>query len=290
MQKKYIFATSAALVVLIAGAFTYKVYAERNNGIAAIVNGEQITVAEVREAYDQNPQFSSNAKFEEFYNYALDVMVNAKLALQAATKANIQATPEYQKQLAAVQDEIARQVYLDQQINAKITPAEVKKAYDEYVAGFKSSKEVKAKHILVQTEDLAKEIIAKLDSKEATFEELAQKYSDDQPELGYFTEEMMVPEFSKAAFAMEKNTYSKEPVKTEFGYHIILVEDTRDSQPLPFEALEEQIKGRMARQAVEEIVNGLNKDAQIEKFDLNGKKIEAAKKEAVETTKPAEAK
>jgi len=289
MQKKYIFATSAALVVLIAGAFTYKVYAERNNGIAAIVNGEQITVAEVKEAYDQNPQFSASAKFEDFYNYALDIMVNAKLALQAATKANIQATPEYQKQLAAVQDEIARQVYLDQQINARITPAEVKKAYDEYVAGFKSSKEVKAKHILVQTEDLAKEIIAKLDSKEATFDELAQKYSDDQPELGFFTEEMMVPEFSKAAFAMEKNTYSKEPVKTEFGYHVILVEDTRDSAPLPLEALEEQIKGKLARQAVEQIVDGLNKDAQIEKFDLNGKKIEAGKKEAVEA-KPAETK
>lgn len=289
MQKKYIFATSAALVVLIAGAFTYKVYAERNNGIAAIVNGEQITVAEVKEAYDQNPQFRANAKFEDFYNYALDIMVNAKLALQAATKANIQATPEYQKQLAAVQDEIARQVYLDQQINAKITPAEIKKAYDEYVAGFKSSKEVKAKHILVQTEDLAKEIIAKLDSKEANFDELAQKYSDDQPELGFFTEEMMVPDFSKAAFAMEKNTYSKEPVKTEFGYHVIFVEDIRDSQPLPLEALEEQIKGNLARKAVEQIVTGLTQSAQIEKFDLNGKKIEASKKEAVEA-KPAEAK
>ena len=85
---------------------------------------------------------------------------------------------------------------------------------------------------------------------------------------------MMVPEFSKAAFAMKKNTYSKEPVKTEFGYHVIFVEDIRDSKPLPFEAVAEQIKANLAQQAVAEIVADLNKNATIEKFDINGKKIE----------------
>ena len=273
MQKKYIFATSAALVVLIAGAFTYKVYAERNNGVAAIVNGEQITVAEIREAYEQNPQFSAG-KFEDFYDYALNVMVNAKLALQAATKANIQATPEYQKQLAAAQDEIARQVYLDKQLSSRVTEEEIKKVYDEYVANFKSDKEIKAKHILVKTEDLAKEIIAKLDNKEASFDVLAQTYSEDQADLGYFTAEMMVPEFSEAAFAMDKGSYSKEPVKTEFGYHVILVEDIRDSQPLTFEMIADQFKSNLARKAIEEIIKELNENAQIEKFDLNGKKID----------------
>ena len=274
MQKKYIFATSAALVVLIAGAFTYKVYAERNNGVAAVVNGEQITMAEIKEAYDQNPQISSSVKFEDFYSRALDVMVNSKLALQAATQANIQATPEYQKQLANLQDEVARQVYLDQLVSSKVTEENIKKVYDDYVANFKSAKEVKAKHILVDSEELAREIITKLENNEASFDDLAKQNSKDQPELGYFTEEMMVPEFSKAAFAMEKNTYSKEPVKTEFGYHVIFVEDIRDSQPLPFEAVEEQIKANLAQQAVAEIVDDLNKNATIEKFDINGKKIE----------------
>lgn len=274
MQKKYIFATSAALVVLIAGAFTYKVYAERNNGIAAVVNGEQITMAEIKEAYEQNPQISSSVKFEDFYSHALDVMVNSKLALQAATQANIQATPEYQKQLANLQDEVARQVYLDQLVSSKITDENIKKVYEEYVANFKSAKEVKAKHILVDSESLAKEIIAKLDSKEASFDDLAKQNSKDQPDLGYFTEEMMVPEFSEAAFAMEKNTYSKEPVKTEFGYHVIFVEDIRDSEALPFEAVEEQIKANLAQKAVAEVVEDLNKNATIEKFDINGKKIE----------------
>ena len=273
MQKKYVFATAAAVVVLLAGAFTYKVYAERNNGVAAVVNGEQITVADIKEAYEQTPQIKAQVSFEEFYNRALEVMINSKLALQAANAANVQTSEEYTKELAAMQDDLARKIYIEQQIAKKVTDAEVKKVYDEYVANFKSEKEIKAKHILVDTEDLAKEIIAKLNKKSASFDELAKKYSKDQADLGYFTAEAMVPEFSQAAFAMKKGTFSQKPVKTEFGYHVILVEDTRDSKPLAFEEVAEQIKGNLSQQAVGQVVADLHKNAQIEKFDLKGKKI-----------------
>lgn len=273
MQKKYIFATTAAVVVLLAGAFTYKVYAEKNNGVAAVVNGEQITVADIKEAYEQTPQIKNQVSFEEFYNRALEVMINSKLALQAATAANVQASQEYQKELAAMQDDLARKVYIDQQLATKVTDAEIKKVYDEYVANFKSEKEIKAKHILVDSEDLAKEIIEKLNKKSAKFDDLAKQYSKDQADLGYFTAEAMIPEFSDAAFAMKKGTFSQKPVKTEFGYHVILVEDVRDSKPLPFENVAEQIKGTLSQQAVAQVVADLHKNAQIEKFDLNGKKI-----------------
>ncbi len=275
MQKKYILAATAVVVVLVAGAFTYKVYAEKNNGVAAVVNGEKITIAEMKEAYEQNPQIKAQASFEEFYAQALDIMVNSKLALQAATKANIQATPEYQKQLADIQDEVARQVYLEKQVEAKVTDAKIKEVYDEYLANFKPEKEVKAKHILVEEEDLAKDIIAQLDAKKASFDDLAKKYSKDQADLGYFTAEVMVPEFSQAAMAMEPNTYSKEPVKTQFGYHVILVEDVRETKPQPLEAIENQIKMSLSQKAVAEVVKELNDNAKIEKFDLEGKKIES---------------
>ncbi|MBR1399341.1 MAG: peptidyl-prolyl cis-trans isomerase [Alphaproteobacteria bacterium] len=278
MQKKYVFTIAAMLVVLAAGALTYKVYAEKNNGVAAVINGEQITVAEVKELYEENPQIKAQVPFEEFYSRALDVIVNSKLALQAATKANIQATPEYQKELATVQDELARKVYIDKQVAARVTDEAVKSFYDNYVSEFKSAKEVKAKHILVDTEDMAKEIIAKLDKK-AKFDDLAKEYSKDQADLGYFTADMMVPEFSEAAFAMEKGSYSKEPVKTEFGYHVILVEDVRDSQPLPLAEVADQIKNNLAQQAVEDVVADLRNNAQIDKYDLNGKKIKEETKE-----------
>ena len=276
MQKKYLLATSAIVVVLLAGAATYKVWAEKNNGIAAVVNGEQITVAEIKEAYDENPQIKAQVPFEEFYSRALDVIVNGKLALQAATKANVQASAEYQKELAQMQEDLARKVYIDQQVEARVTDEEVKKFYDEYVKNFKSVKEIKAKHILVDTEDLAKEIIAKLDKK-AKFDDLAREYSKDQPDLGYFTEEMMVPEFSSVAFAMEKGTYSKEPVKTEFGYHIIYVEDIRDTKPLELSAIEPQIKNNLAQKAVDDVIADLHRNAQIEKFDIKGNKIKEPK-------------
>lgn len=275
MQKKYIIATSAAIVVLIAGALTYKVHAEKNNGVAAIVNGETITVAEIKEVYDKNPQIKAQASFEDFYNQAIDVAVNGKLALQAATTAKVQESEEYKKQLADLQDEVARQVYMEKQVNERVTDEAVKKVYDEYVSKFESEKEIKAKHILVETEDAAKDIIAKLEAKEASFDELAAKYSKDQPDLGYFTAKAMVPEFSAAAFALKKGEYSKAPVKTEFGYHVILVEDVRDTKPLPFESVQEQIKINLGQQAVVAIIKELNDNAQIEKFDLKGKKIEA---------------
>ena len=274
MQKKYIFATSAAIVILLAGALTYKVCAEKNNGVAAIVNGETIAVSEIKNVYDKNPQLKAQTSFEDFYNSAIDIAVNGKLALQAATAANVQESEAYKNQLAELKDELARQVYMEQKVSERVTNEAVKKVYDEYVSKFESEKEIKAKHILVDSEDLAKEIIAKLDAKEATFDELARQYSKDQPDLGYFTAKAMVPAFSDAAFALAKGQYSKEPVKTEFGYHVILVEDVRDTKPLPLENIQDQIKINLGQQAVVAIIKELNDDAVVEKFDLKGKKIE----------------
>lgn len=272
MQKKYLFATTAALVVLVAGVWTYKVCAQKNNGIAAIVNGEQITVAEIQEAYAENPQLQ-HVPFDQFYSHALDVMVNNKLALQAANAANIKESAEYKEQLALVADDLARQIYLDQQVEQKLTDAAVQAIYDEYISKFNSQKEISAKHILVDSEDLAKEIIAKLQTKEASFDDLALQYSKDNPNLGYFTAEMMVPEFSAAAFKMNKGEISAEPVKTEFGYHIIMVEDVRETKPLSLADIEPQIKASLAQQAVAQVVEELNANAEIQKFDLKGKKI-----------------
>ena len=272
MQKKYLFATAAAAVVLVAGAWTYKVYAEKNNGIAAIVNGEQITVAEIKDAYAQNPQLQQ-VPFDQFYSHALDVIINNKLALQAANAAKVQESEEYKEQLALAADDLARQIYLDQQVSSKITDEEVQKVYDEYVSKFQSQKEISAKHILVDNEELAQEIIGKLQADKTAFDALASQYSNDNPNLGYFTAEMMVPEFSDAAFKMGKGEISATPVKTEFGYHVIMVEDVRDTKPLPLAEVEPQIKATLAQQAVAQVVDELNANANVEKFDLNGKKI-----------------
>ena len=123
----------------------------------------------------------------------------------------------------------------------------------------------------------AKEVINKLQKGE-DFLKLAKEYSKDQvADLGYFTAEMMVPEFSKAAFAMNKGEYSKTPVKTEFGYHVILVDDARASKPLELKDIEPQLKNMVTQKVVAEIFDNLRNSAKIERYTLEGEVIPETK-------------
>ena len=218
-----------ALALVSAAALSANAYAEGKNGVAAVVNGEKITVADVKKGYEENPQIQAKVPFNEFYGKALDIYVNGKLIYQAAVKDGVTDTQAYKDQLKTAQEDVARKVYLEKRVKAEITDADINKAYNEYKSNFKSQKEIKARHILVSSEAQAKDIIAQL-KKGAKFNDLGKKYSKDKSvDLGYFTENMMVPEFGKAAFAMKKGQISQTPVKTQFGYHIIAVEIGRAS-------------------------------------------------------------
>ena len=172
---------------------------------------------------------------------------------------------------------MARKVYLENAVAQKVTEAAVKDFYDnEYVKNYQSKKEAKAKHILVEKEATAKEAIKKLNGG-AKFDDVAKQYTKDSTvELGYFSEDIMVPEFSKAAFALKKGEYTKAPVKSPFGYHVILVEDFRDSAPLPLKDIEPQIKNMLTQKAIAEIFDNLYKNSIIQKFDLQGKEVTVA--------------
>ena len=277
MQKKYIIgATAAVIVAAVAAATAVKVNAQKNVGVAAKVNGEVITVDEIKRGYETNPQISAQVPFEEFYERAVDIFVNGKLLYQAATKAQVEETPAYKEQLKQAKEDLARKVYLEQTVEAQVTPEAVQKFYDEeYVQKFESKKEMSAKHILLEDEKTAKEVIKKLNDG-GDFDKLAKEYTKDKTvELGYFTEDLMVPEFTKAAAALEKGAYTKEPVKTQFGWHVIMLEDVRDSKPLSLKELEPQIKNILSQNIVAETFDKLIKEADIEKFDLKGNKIKA---------------
>lgn len=266
MQNKFL-----ALAMFSAMAISANAYAEGKNGVAAVVNGEEITVADIKKGYEDNPQIKAQVPFDDFYAKALDIYVNGKLIYQAAMANDVTDTPEYKDQLKTVQEDVARKVFLEKKVKAIITDAEINKAYDDYKAKFKSEKEIKARHILVSSEAQAKDIIAQL-KKGAKFDDLAKKYSkDNSVDLGYFTQKMMVPEFGQAAFAMKKGTYSQTPVKTKFGYHVIMVDDTRDSKPLPLKQVRPQIETMLTQQAVAKIFEDLNSNSQIERYSLDGK-------------------
>ncbi|MBQ2884180.1 MAG: peptidyl-prolyl cis-trans isomerase [Alphaproteobacteria bacterium] len=264
----------AVVVVAVASFICFKVQKAdaADKGVAAKINGEVVYINDLKQSYADHPQIKDRVSFEEFYAKTLDVFVNSKLVYQAAKAAKIEETPEYQRQLVTAKEDLARKLYLEKKVDEKVTDEEIKKLYDEYVSKFESQKEVKAKHILVDTEEKAKEVIAKL-KKGEDFVKLAQEYSKDQVDLGYFTKEVMVPEFSDAAFAMNKGEYSKTPVKTDFGYHVILVEDVRASKPLTLKDVEPQLKNMVTQQVVAQIFEDLVKNAKVEKFTLEGEPI-----------------
>lgn len=242
------------------------------DGVAAVVNGKNLMVEEIEAAYNANPAIKDKASFDEFYSKTLDIFVDGEVVYQAAVNAKVTDTPEYKVQLKALQEELARKIYLEKQVREKVSDAEVRKLYNEYKNSFKGEKEIKAKHILVDSEAKAKEVIAKL-KKEGDFDKLAKEYSKEPAELGYFTKDVMVPEFADAAFKLKKGQYTKAPVKTQFGYHVILVEDIRDAKPLPLKQIEGKLRAMLAQKTMGDVVQGLQNKAKIVKYDTEGNEI-----------------
>ena len=268
MQKKYLVTAVLSLLLVNPALST----AEGKDGVAAVVNGEKITVSDIRQTYEANPQVKAQMPFDEYYNRALDYAVSTKLVDQAAAKAKITETKEYKKQLEIAKKELAKKVYIESQVDKNISDADLNKLYDEYKGSFKPEKEIKAKHILVDNEATAKEVIAKL-KKGGNFDTLAKQYSKDASDLGYFTEGTMVPEFSEAAFKLKKGQYTQTPVKTQYGYHIIKVEDIRDTKPADFKTVRPQLKPILAEKAIVQTIGGLNEKASMQKYDLKGQPL-----------------
>lgn len=260
-------AFTSALVMNIAVA-----NAAGKNGVAAVVNGQNINVAEIKEAYELAPGAKDKVSFEEFYTETLDDFVANELVYQEAVAAKVMETPEFKAQLKTMQKGLASKVYLEQQVDKMLTDDNLKQVYNDYKKNFKAEKEVKAKHILVDNEEKAKEVIAKLDKK-GNFDKLAKEYSKEPAELGYFTKDVMVPEFSEAAFGLKKGQYTKTPVKTQFGYHIILVEDVRDAKPLTFDKAKDQIKAAVAKGTLGKVLDGISAKAKVTRYDFKGKEI-----------------
>ncbi len=245
--------------------------AEGKNGVAAVVNGEKITVAELKDSYNALPQLKSQISFDQFYPRMVEAKATETAILQAAKKANIESTPEYKKQLDAVKKQVMSNVYIQQQVEGKITDNDVKNLYNQYKKEFKPQKEMSARHILVGDEATANDIIAKI-KKGENFDQLAKTYSEEKnPNLGYFTKQMMVPEFADAAFRMKKGQYSQKPIKTNFGYHVIIVDDVRDSKPISYQEAEPQLRQALAQKTAQGVLKNILDNAKIEQYQLDGK-------------------
>ena len=252
--------------------------------VLAKVNGADIKQSDVALAEEELApslaQMDPAAKDENVLAFLIDM----KIVSKAAEDKKIADTDEFKKRLTFTRNRLLMDSLLASEGKAATTDEAMKKVYEEASKQIAGEQEVHARHILVETEDEAKAVKAELD-KGADFAELAKKKSKDPGasdggDLGFFTKDQMVPEFSAVAFSLEPGKIS-DPVKSQFGWHVIKVEEKRNRKPPEFDQVKAQIETYVTRKAQAEYVGKLREAAKVERMD---KPAETAKSD----TKPAD--
>lgn len=203
-------------------------------------------------------------------------IMTERLLYAEALKQGTDKSAAVQKDLEEVKRKLVVKHFLDAR-TAEVTDADLKREYDAMVLKMRDEKEVRARHILVANEADAKEVIKKIEGGKG-FEEVAREYSKDPGsakqggDLGYFTKDRMVTEFANAAFALKKGELSK-PVKSQFGWHVIKVEDSRKVTIPTFNAVKEQLRQGVMEKKLNDYIRGLVKGADVKVFDAKGKEI-----------------
>ncbi len=267
---------AATLALLLAGP----VAAQDKDPLIAKVNGTEIhqsDIASAEEEAGQIPPMSPDAKQDYLVQFIADMILVAK----AAEDKKIGDTVEFKKHLDFARKKLLMSDLLQATAKEALTDDAMHKVYDEAVKQMGQEQEVHARHILIRAaagdenaskaaEDKIKAIIARL-KKGEDFETVAKEVTEDPSgkanggDLGYFSKEQMVPEFSNVAFKLEKGQIS-EPVKTQFGWHVLKVEDKRVKPTPKFEDVKPQIEQYVARKAQAELVQKLRAEAKIEKM------------------------
>ncbi|MBX2834090.1 MAG: peptidylprolyl isomerase [Micavibrio sp.] len=258
---------------------------EEGNPTVAKVGSEEIKRSDVLAFIQNLPPNMQKLPANQLFPLATVQVVNAKVIGEKAGKAKLDNDPVVKEQLSAVKDQIVRNVFLQKQVASKLSEERLKSAYEDYKKSFPEIQEVKARHILVKEESEAKDILKKLKDG-GDFAALAKEHSLDGTkenggELSYVAKQEVVPEFADAAFAMEKGEMTKKPVKTDFGYHIIEVQDKRQ-RPVPtYEESKPFLESQLRNVVLEEMLGEWRKAANVEVYDINGKPF--AGNEAVKT-------
>ena len=256
-------------------------YAQDKDPVVAKVNGTEIRqsdLAVAEEEAGQIPPMSPEAKQDYLVQFWADMILVSK----AAEDKKLGDGADFKRKLAFNRNKLLMESLLTSVGKAALTDAEMHKVYDEAVKQMGEEKEVHARHILFraaagdekaskEAEDKIKAVIARL-KKGEDFVKVAGELTEDPSgkanggDLGFFSKEQMVPEFSDTAFKLDKGQIS-EPVKTQFGWHVIKVEETRVKPQPKFEEVKPQIEQYVVRKAQAELVTKLRADAKIERMD-----------------------
>jgi peptidyl-prolyl cis-trans isomerase C len=258
----------ALAVVLIAPSAALR--AQDSDPVVARANGVDIRQSDLTLAEDEvggsMPQMAPDQKREYLITYLTDVIVLS----QTADQQKLGDRDDVKRRILFERNKVLMETLLQDAGKAAVTDDAMRKVYDDAIKQMPPEEEVHARHILVPTEDEAKAIEAEL-KKGADFAALAKEKSKDPGaaeggDLGYFTKDQMVPEFADVAFKLDKGQIS-DPVKTQFGWHIIKVEDKRTKPTPTFDDVKTQLQTYVTHKAQAELVENLRKSATIDRLD-----------------------
>ena len=270
-MRALVLATTALAVLAIA----LPSRAQTTDPVVAVVNGKQIKKSDVEAVYATLPEQYRQMPLEQIFDPLVEQVVTSQLLLAKAEQEKVADNPEVEAQLERARENVLRDAVVKAAIDKGVTEEKLKAAYEAMKSqpGF-AFEETRAAHILVADEATALDVIKQLQGG-ADFATLAKEKSTDPSaktnggDLGYFRREAMVPEFAEAAFTIPPGTIGDKPVKSQFGWHVIKVEDRRQSIPT-FEEKEAELRDQLSREIVNALLADVRKGATIEVFAIDG--------------------
>ncbi|MDB5521250.1 MAG: PpiC-type peptidyl-prolyl cis-trans isomerase [Tardiphaga sp.] len=266
-------AAMAAVAVALVAGFSLagpSAVAQDANPVLAKVNGSEIRQSDVAIAEEELAPSLAQMDPATKKDNVLSFLIDMKIVAKAAEDKKIADRDDFKARLAFARNRLLMDNLLSVEGKAATNDEAMKKVYEEAAKQITGEQEVRARHILVETEAEAKAVEDEL-KKGVDFAELAKKKSKDPGaadggDLGFFTKDQMVPEFSAVAFAMEPGKVS-DPVKSQFGWHVIKVEEKRSRQAPDFAQVKPQIETYVTRKAQADYVTKLRAEAKVERMD-----------------------
>lgn len=248
--------------------------------VVARVGDEEITLGELMVMRSQLPAQYQQVPIEAIYEPMLNRAIDQILITRAARASGIADQADVQAKIEEAADQVIAEAYLTQTIASLVTEEALRQRYDETIGSQTGEEEARARHILLESEDAAREVIAELDDG-ADFAVLAEQKSTGPSaaqggDLGWFQAGQMVPEFSQAAFALEPGAYTTDPVQSQFGWHVILLEDKRTADAPSFEQVQEQLTADLTRELIQARLTELRGAADVQRFGPTGQPLPAA--------------
>ena len=256
-----------AITAFFMTALTHSTSFAQQTVAVGTVNGEVITLDEVMQLTEELPEEYRRQPLESIFPNLVAEIANTKLAAKAAQEAGLDENPLVIEAIRIATERILAEAHFGSEMRKIVTDEEITAAYERFIADADSREEVAARHILVEEEAAAIDLIEKLKGG-ADFAALAQEFSTGPSgpkggDLGYFGRGQMVPNFEAAAFALEIGTFSAEPVQTQFGWHVIKLEDKRIAPAPSLDEMRQQIGASLSQQALARLIEELRQDAVI---------------------------